>query len=117
VRFADGQQLFRQLLSMLRTKFLSMNLDATMHLPPSSGGNPFAISGAGPRPRGVELQAWSPSSASSASSLWGTAPRPPIEVPRVNALASGGGEAPDTDDAPIDAGHGMSAAETANAPT
>ncbi len=70
VRFADGQQLFRQLLSMLRTKFLSMNLDSTMHLPSSSGGHPFSTAGAAPRPRGVELQAWSPANPASSGSLW-----------------------------------------------
>lgn len=37
VRFADGQALFRQLLSMLRTKFLSLNFESTMRLP-SNGG-------------------------------------------------------------------------------
>ncbi len=60
VRFADGQALFRQLLSMLRTKFLSLNFESPMNLP---GGGGFSQAGAAPRPRGVELQAWSPMNA------------------------------------------------------
>ncbi len=91
VRFADGQALFRQLLSMLRTKFLSLNFESTMRLP-SNGG--FATAGAGPRPRGVELQSWSPpmgsssSGSSSNNSLWNNVPRPPAELPRVGVAES-----------------------------
>ena len=89
VRFADSQALFRQLLSMLRTKFLSLNFESTMHLPSAGGG--FSTAGAGPRPRGVELQTWQPASGFGASntptnsSLWSNAPRPPTELPRVGA--------------------------------
>ena len=88
VRFADGQALFRQLLSMLRTKFLSLNFESTMHLPPSGSGG-FSSAGAGPRPRGVELQAWQPASGLGANnsatnnSLWNNTPRPPAELPRI----------------------------------
>ena len=88
VRFADGQALFRQLLSMLRTKFLSLNFESTMHLPPSGSGG-FSSAGAGPRPRGVELQAWQPASGFGANnsatnnSLWNNTPRPPAELPRI----------------------------------
>ena len=91
VRFADGQALFRQLLSMLRTKFLSMNLDSTVHLP---GGGGFSHAGATPRPRGVELQSWSPTNApgstnsSPNSSLWNNAPRPAFELPNVGGSES-----------------------------
>lgn len=93
VRFADSQALFRQLLSMLRTKFLSLNFESTMHLPSASGG--FSTAGAGPRPRGVELQAWQPASGFGASnsstngSLWSNTPRPPAELPRVGESGSG----------------------------
>ena len=88
VRFADGQALFRQLLSMLRTKFLSLNFESTMHLPPSGSGG-FSAAGAGPRPRGVELQAWQPaggfgtSNPSATNSLWNNAPRSPAELPHI----------------------------------
>ncbi len=76
VRFADSQQLFRQLLAMLRTKFLSLNLDSVIQVPSAgAGGHPFAAAGAGPRPRGFELQAWSPSQAASNNSLWNQPPR------------------------------------------
>ncbi len=76
VRFADSQQLFRQLLAMLRTKFLSLNLDSAIQVPSAgTGGNPFAAGGAGPRPRGFELQAWSPSQVASNNSLWNQPPR------------------------------------------
>ncbi len=88
VRFADGQALFRQLLSMLRTKFLSLNFESPMNLPAGGG---FSSAGAAPRPRGVELQAWSPMNApgstSSApnTSLWNNTSRPLSELPRVGA--------------------------------
>ena len=91
VRFADGQALFRQLLSMLRNKFLSLNFAETMHLPPSGGGG-FSAAGAAPRPRGVELQSWQPTSGLGASnssmsgSLWSNTPRPPAELPRVDGF-------------------------------
>ena len=94
VRFADSQQLFRQLLAMLRTKFLSLNLDSAMQVPSAgSGGHPFAAGGAGPRPRGVELQAWSPSLAPSSNSLWNQPPRsdatrPTLEDMRIFAPPS-----------------------------
>lgn len=90
VRFADSQALFRQLLSMLRTKFLSLNFESTMHLPSASGG--FSAAGAGPRPRGVELQAWQPASgfgasnSSTNSSLWSNTSRPPAELPQVGGV-------------------------------
>ncbi len=83
VRFADGQALFRQLLSMLRTKFLSLNFESTMRLPTSPGGAGFVAAGAGLRPRSVEFQSWSPSNTSASSSLWSNSPRSPIELPRV----------------------------------
>lgn len=35
VRFRDSQQLFRQLLAMIRTKFLSMDIQAPLRLPPT----------------------------------------------------------------------------------
>ncbi len=38
VRFRDAQQLYRQLLSTLRTKFLGMDLPGTMKLPGNAGG-------------------------------------------------------------------------------
>ncbi|MFM9960816.1 MAG: DNA mismatch repair endonuclease MutL [Planctomycetaceae bacterium] len=98
VRFADSQALFRQLLSMLRTKFLSLNFESTMHLPPSGGG--FSPAGAAPRPRGVELQAWSPMGASGSAnssangSLWSNSPRPQAELPTIGTAESqsAGGE-------------------------
>ncbi len=43
VRFRDGQQLYRQMLSALRTKFLGMDLDTTFELQ----GQPGRSSGAG----------------------------------------------------------------------
>lgn len=88
VRFADSQALFRQLLAMLRTKFLSMNLDSTMHLP-SSTASSFSPAGAAPRSRGVELQAWSPSRpalathSSTAGELWRGTAQPQPELPRI----------------------------------
>ncbi len=86
VRFADGQALFRQLLSMLRTKFLSLNFESTMRLPTSTGGHGFVAAGAGPRPRGVELQSWSPSNSVAQSNLWNNAPPPSVERPHIETL-------------------------------
>lgn len=104
VRFADGQALFRQLLSMLRTKFLSLNFESTMHLPPSGSGG-FSTAGAGPRPRGVELQAWTPSPASgspSSGSLWNAAPRPAMTWPQIGEVETNRADEsePPTADAP-----------------
>lgn len=60
VRFQDSQQLFRQLLSMVRSKFLSMDFQSQLRLPASA---PAATSGTGtltgfsaPPPRAVERQ-------------------------------------------------------------
>lgn len=105
VRFADSQALFRQLLSMLRTKFLSLNFESAMRLPsPPTGG--FATAGAGPRPRGVELQAWSPNRpfgagpTSPTGSLWPPTPRPPAELPRIGDTehSTAKAEFPESDD-------------------
>lgn len=57
VRFQDSQQLFRQLLSMIRSKFLTMDLQSALRLPTvptTTGGtlNGFAP----PKPRVVEQQ-------------------------------------------------------------
>ena len=96
VRFADGQALFRQLLSMLRTKFLSLNFESPMNLS-SHGG--FSAAGAAPRSRGVELQAWSPmstpgsTSSSPNSSLWNNTPRLAFELPSVGGSESQPGPA------------------------
>ncbi len=77
VRFADSQALFRQLLAMLRSKFLSLNLDSTLHLP-SQSQSTFSSAGAAPRSRGVELQSWSPSSVTASPSLWNRPSPPPV---------------------------------------
>ena len=61
VRFRDGQQLYRQMLSTLRTKFLGMDLDTTFQLQDKPGR-----SAAGPKPNppgaGSSNSAWKPSS-------------------------------------------------------
>lgn len=58
VRFQDSQQLFRQLLSMIRSKFLSMDLQSTLRLPPGGATPAFgSLSGfAPPQPRSLEQQ-------------------------------------------------------------
>ena len=51
VRFRDSQQLFRQLLSMIRSKFLSMDIQAELRLPGAAGTVPGgALSGFAPPP-------------------------------------------------------------------
>ncbi|WP_373650590.1 DNA mismatch repair endonuclease MutL [Schlesneria sp. DSM 10557] len=52
VRFQDSQQLFRQLLSMVRSKFLSMDLQSQLRLPATTGSNGGLLSGfTQPEPR------------------------------------------------------------------
>lgn len=51
VRFQDGQQLFRQLLAMIRSKFLSMDLQSQLRLPtPQSTGPVASLTGFAPPP-------------------------------------------------------------------
>lgn len=51
VRFRDSQQLFRQLLSMIRSKFLSMDIQAELRLPGAAGAvTGGALSGFAPPP-------------------------------------------------------------------
>ncbi len=58
VRFQDGQQLYRQMLSTLRTKFLSMDLDSTFHLrdKPNPSGSSIAAQPAGDRQQQLDLE-------------------------------------------------------------
>lgn len=71
VRFRDGQQLYRQMLSALRTRFLGMNLDSQLRVPVGAG---VAVRAAAPDPEQQlalqsefadwakgELMNWSPS--------------------------------------------------------
>ena len=58
VRFQDSQQLFRQLLSMIRSKFLSMDFQSELRLPNAAlGAGQGMLSGlAQPTPRPIEQQ-------------------------------------------------------------
>jgi len=57
VRFQDSQQLFRQLLSMIRSKFLSMDLQSELRVPTTATGTGGMLSGfVEPKPRTVEQQ-------------------------------------------------------------
>ena len=63
VRFVDSQQLYRQTLSMIRTKFLTMNLDSQMKLAKDSRAKADAAVGgsteaAPQRELQIELDAW-----------------------------------------------------------
>ena len=53
VRFVDSQQLYRQLLAMLRTKFLTMNLDSVLRV--SEKAEAAAV-GSGATPAVREMQ-------------------------------------------------------------
>ncbi len=58
VRFQDSQQLFRQLLAMIRSKFLSMDFQSELRFPQTSAGtSPGMLSGfSQPTPRPIEQQ-------------------------------------------------------------
>jgi DNA mismatch repair protein MutL len=96
VRFRDSQQLFRQLLSMIRSKFLSLDIQSQLRLPASAAGTPgssltgFAppVSVAGDRQRELvaEFGDWS---ATRIGGLTGVPPfRPfPTELPRISLNA------------------------------
>lgn len=45
VRFRDSQQIYRQLLAALRTKFLGMNLDSQLRVKSGGGENPYGSGG------------------------------------------------------------------------
>jgi DNA mismatch repair protein MutL len=70
VRFVDGQQLYRQMLSMIRTKFLTMDLDSEMKLGRGRGaesetlGEPVGAAVAPQRELQAELEAWATDSGS-----------------------------------------------------
>ncbi len=68
VRFRDSQQLYRQLLAMLRTKFLGMDLDSDFRLRQDSAEKPQPA-GASKHQRELqmELSAWSARQTSSSS--------------------------------------------------
>jgi DNA mismatch repair protein MutL len=55
VRFQDGQRIYRQLLSTLRTQFLGMNLDSVLSV--EGRGSSLALSPAEPRPNPDSPQA------------------------------------------------------------
>ncbi len=71
VRFVDSQQFYRQLLSMLRTKFLTIDLDSQMKLgsrkseDDSSGDDPTDSNG--PKELQAELNEWASSQTTSPS--------------------------------------------------
>ena len=56
VRFQDSQKLFRQLLSMIRSKFLSMDIQSPLRLPPSSPGSGMLTGFSPPAAKPLELQ-------------------------------------------------------------
>lgn len=56
VRFRDGQQLYRQLLSTLRTKFLGMDLDSTFQLKDKPADKPATSQSSGDRQKQLELE-------------------------------------------------------------
>jgi len=64
VRFVDGQQLYRQMLSMIRTKFLTMDLDSEMKLGRGRASDeenqrePVGASVAPPQKLQAELEEW-----------------------------------------------------------
>ncbi|MDG2359089.1 MAG: DNA mismatch repair endonuclease MutL [Planctomycetaceae bacterium] len=64
VRFVDGQHLYRQMLSMIRTKFLTMDLDSEMQLDGGRGtesethGDPVGATVVPQQKLQAELEAW-----------------------------------------------------------
>lgn len=79
VRFVDGQQLYRQMLSMIRTKFLTMDLDSEMKI----GGKDSSESTAAPVTSGTtelqtELDAWATKQGGTGKSDDELARKPPM---------------------------------------
>ena len=83
VRFRDSQQAYRQLLSMLRTKFLSVDLDGSMSMPES---NPNAQSSSTPE-RKLELQHELADWAKGELASW-TPARPSVFAPQAEQSAT-----------------------------
>ena len=117
VRFQDGQQLFRQLLSMIRTTFLGLDLQSQLRVPAGAAANGGGLlSGfAPPVARPVERQreltneyadfmtnrigsGASPSWSSGGSATWGGSPNLP-ETSATTRSEDTGTDAPTGDDA------------------
>ncbi len=83
VRFQDSQQLYRQMLSMIRTKFLSMDLESELNVRSPSPSTTDATGSPQHRERQVELSSWA------ASQVSPSAPPPrPFFAPDSNVAAS-----------------------------
>lgn len=84
VRFVDSQHLYRQMLSMIRTKFLSMDLDSEMKLGRGRGaesetqGEPVGASVAPQQKLQAELEAWATDSGAAPTKNQNIDTGPPI---------------------------------------
>lgn len=95
VRFRDSQQLFRQLLSMIRSKFLSLDIQSQLRLPAAVGATAGgALTGfAAPPPVNKQRELASEFGDWAASHIGGTTSVPafrpfPTELPRIGAASS-----------------------------
>lgn len=95
VRFRDSQQLFRQLLSMIRSKFLSLDIQSQLRLPTPVGAvSGGALTGfAAPPAVNKQRELASEFGDWAASSIGGTASVPPFrpfpaELPRIGTAPS-----------------------------
>lgn len=92
VRFRDSQQLFRQLLSMIRSKFLSLDIQSQLRLPGAAGTPGSVLTGFSPPPSVNQqrelVNEFSDWSASRLSGGGSTAPfKPfPAELPRISTF-------------------------------
>ncbi len=82
VRFQDSQQLFRLLLSTLRTKFLSMDLDSQIKVPasaPAESRPPAPLETQRPLPLREELSEWAGSQLGLGQPAWSTPGNAPFK--------------------------------------
>jgi DNA mismatch repair protein MutL len=100
VRFRDSQQLFRQLLSMIRSKFLSLDIQSQLRLPAAVGAGSGGLTGfAPPAPVNRQRELTSEFGDWAAQRIGGASPTPPFrpfpaELPNIGVSANDLGRAP-----------------------
>ncbi|HEY4261190.1 MAG TPA: DNA mismatch repair endonuclease MutL [Schlesneria sp.] len=103
VRFRDSQQLFRQLLSMIRSKFLSLDIQSQLRLPATIGAGSGGLTGfAAPPPINRQRELTSEFGDWATQQIGGASPiapfRPfPAELPNIGVSTNIGVRLPDVE--------------------